>query len=127
MCTDVAIMEAGRLLASGTAASDPRTARHGAADRRCASPTAPAETFTVADDDEQAALLRRLVARRASAASRVRRGALRPRAAVHVHHGRDRAVSAVTVNPVIGRELTERLRGFRAFVAISIFVLGAGA
>jgi ABC-type transport system involved in multi-copper enzyme maturation permease subunit len=26
------------------------------------------------------------------------------------------------VNPVIGRELTERLRGFRAFLAISIFV-----
>jgi ABC-2 type transport system permease protein len=31
-------------------------------------------------------------------------------------------MTAVTVNPVIGRELTERLRGFRAFLAISIFV-----
>ena len=26
------------------------------------------------------------------------------------------------VNPVVGRELTERLRGLRAFVALSIFV-----
>ena len=32
-------------------------------------------------------------------------------------------MSAVTVNPVIGRELTERLRGFKAFFAISIFVV----
>lgn len=31
-------------------------------------------------------------------------------------------MSVVTVNPVIGRELTERLRGFRAFLAITIFV-----
>ena len=31
-------------------------------------------------------------------------------------------MTAVNVNPVIGRELTERLRGFRAFLAISIFV-----
>ena len=31
-------------------------------------------------------------------------------------------MTAVTVNPVIGRELTERLRGFRAFLAVSIFV-----
>lgn len=28
----------------------------------------------------------------------------------------------VAVNPVIGRELTERLRGFRAFLAVSVFV-----
>jgi ABC-type transport system involved in multi-copper enzyme maturation permease subunit len=31
-------------------------------------------------------------------------------------------MTSITVNPVIGRELTERLRGFRAFLAISIFV-----
>ena len=31
-------------------------------------------------------------------------------------------MSVVTVNPVIGRELTERLRGFRAFLAITTFV-----
>lgn len=31
-------------------------------------------------------------------------------------------MSVVTVNPVIGRELTERLRGFKAFLAISVFV-----
>lgn len=29
----------------------------------------------------------------------------------------------LAVNPVVGRELTERLRGLRAFVAVSIFVL----
>lgn len=31
-------------------------------------------------------------------------------------------MSAITVNPVVGRELTERLRGFKAFFAITIFV-----
>ena len=31
-------------------------------------------------------------------------------------------MSVVTVNPVIGRELTERLRGFKAFLAVSVFV-----
>ena len=60
VCTDVAIMEAGRLLASGP----PRRILEqlGAARRiavRFADGTS--ETFTVADDEEQAALLRRLV------------------------------------------------------------------
>jgi ABC-2 type transport system permease protein len=32
------------------------------------------------------------------------------------------AVTAVSINPVIGRELTERLRGFKGFLAITIFV-----
>ncbi len=60
MCTDVAIMEAGRLLASGP----PRRILQelGAARQvtvRFVDGTA--ETFTIADDAEQAALLRRLI------------------------------------------------------------------
>lgn len=31
-------------------------------------------------------------------------------------------MTSIAVNPVIGRELTERLRGFKAFLAISVFV-----
>ena len=60
VCTDVAIMEAGRLLAVRPAAADPRTARRRPPVAvRFADGTT--ETFTVADDAEQAALLRRLV------------------------------------------------------------------
>lgn len=61
MCSDVAIMEAGRLLASGP----PRQILQqlgGARSIRVRFADGTAETFTVADDSEQAALLRRLVA-----------------------------------------------------------------
>jgi ABC-2 type transport system ATP-binding protein len=61
MCSDVAIMEAGRLLASGP----PRQILHdlGAARQVTVRFDGGAtETFTVADDREQAALLRRLIA-----------------------------------------------------------------
>ncbi len=60
VCSDVAIMEAGRLLASGP----PRhilTQLGGARTMRVRYADGPDETFTVADDDEQATLLRRLV------------------------------------------------------------------
>jgi ABC-2 type transport system ATP-binding protein len=60
MCTDVAIMEAGRLLASGP----PRQILQqlgGARTVRVRFADASSETFTVADDAEQAALLRRLI------------------------------------------------------------------
>ena len=60
MCTDVAIMEAGRLLAAGPPRQILRDL--GAARRvnvRFVDGTT--ETFTVADDGEQAALLRRLM------------------------------------------------------------------
>ncbi len=60
VCSDVAIMEAGRLLASGP----PRTildSLGGARTLRVRFAGGAAETFTVGDDVEQAALLRRLV------------------------------------------------------------------
>jgi ABC-2 type transport system ATP-binding protein len=60
MCTHVAIMEAGRLLAAG----DARLMGQQLSGRRIVVRLAGGEerTFTVVDDDEQAALLRRLVA-----------------------------------------------------------------
>jgi ABC-2 type transport system ATP-binding protein len=60
VCSDVAIMEAGTLLAAGP----PReilTRLGGSRTIRVRFANAPAETFVVADDAEQAALLRRLV------------------------------------------------------------------
>lgn len=60
VCTDVAIMEAGRLLASGP----PRQILErlgGSRTVRVRFANESAETFTVADDGEQSALLRRLV------------------------------------------------------------------
>ncbi len=60
MCTDVAIMEAGRLLAAGP----PREILQqlgGARTVRVRFADGAAESFTVADDTEQASLLRRLV------------------------------------------------------------------
>ena len=59
MCTEVAIMEAGKLLASGTARQIMDTlGRAKSISVRFTDGTS--ETFTVADDDEQVALLRRL-------------------------------------------------------------------
>ena len=60
VCTDVAIMEAGKLLAAGP----PRQILEqlgGSRTVRVRFAGEPAETFTVADDAEQTALLRRLV------------------------------------------------------------------
>ena len=60
VCTDVAIMEAGKMLASGP----PRQILErlgGIRTIRVRFAAEPAETFTVADDAEQAALLRRLL------------------------------------------------------------------
>ena len=60
MCTDIAIMEKGRLLASGTPGQIRDRVGHG---RQVKARLAGGEerTFTVADDAEQAALLRRLL------------------------------------------------------------------
>ena len=59
MCTEVAIMEAGKLLASGTPRQIMDTlGRAKSISVRFTDGTS--ETFTVADDDEQVALLRRL-------------------------------------------------------------------
>ena len=123
VCTDVAIMEAGQLLAAGP----PREILERLGGARDASRVRFAdgtdETFPVADDDEQAALLRRLVVDERPRRRRVRRGARRPRAAVPVASPKassndGAAMRRRHVNPVLGRELTERLRGLRAFVAL---------
>ena len=94
MCTEVAIMEAGKLLASGTPRQIMDTARPGEVDlgavhrrrpaRRSRSPTTTSRSRCSAASplDERA--------RR----PRVPRGALRPRGALHVHHRRDRPVSS---------------------------------
>lgn len=60
MCTDVAIMEAGRLLASGPP-RDILQKLGGARSVQVRFSNGDVETFTVADDAEQSALLRRLV------------------------------------------------------------------
>jgi ABC-2 type transport system ATP-binding protein len=60
VCTDVAIMEAGSLLASGPP-RDILSALGGARTVRVRFAGSTAETHTVANDDDQAALLRRLV------------------------------------------------------------------
>jgi ABC-2 type transport system ATP-binding protein len=59
MCTEVAIMEAGKLLASGTPRQIMDTLGH-AKSISVRFTDGTSETFTVADDDEQVALLRRL-------------------------------------------------------------------
>ena len=60
MCSDVAIMEAGKLLASGPP-RDILDRLGGARTVRVRFTDSAAETFTVADNVEQTALLRRLV------------------------------------------------------------------
>jgi ABC-2 type transport system ATP-binding protein len=59
MCTEIAIMEAGKLLASGTPRQIMDTLGH-AKSISVRFTDGTSETFTVADDDEQVALLRRL-------------------------------------------------------------------
>ena len=59
MCTEVAIMEAGKLLASGSPRQIMDTLGH-AKSISVRFTDGTSETFTVADDDEQVALLRRL-------------------------------------------------------------------
>ena len=120
MCTEIAILEAGKLLASGEPL-DPVQASSAGRSIVVRFADGSGETFTVSDDAEQVDLLRRLAADDTRPVLEFREDARRPRGGLHEHHPRDRAVS-IAVNPVIGRELTERLRGFRSYLAVGLFV-----
>ena len=126
VCTDVAIIEAGRLLAAGP----PRDIlqRLGGA-RSVVVRLAGGEErrFTVADDIEQASLLR--ATRRRGARDRgVPPGGRRPRGPVPRHHEGGRACDRRTrpLNPVLARELRIRLRGRQGWILLTIYLVLLG-